>query len=84
MTRILFFKPSNKPEGNFLLAIDTGSDQVPMDLNHLGKFFLRFESCDLRGGAPVIEKTSGCLIVPELAKGLLEEVRRIQSIVCIE
>ena len=83
----LALQPLYKPERDFLFGVDICGDTVPVAFNHLGEVFVGLEPLPLQGGSPVVEKPPGPalgLVVPELAKGFLEEVGRIQSLVGLE
>src|SRR5260370_444537 len=57
---------------------------MPMSIDHLGELFVGGEPLPLQAGTPVLEESSCptlALVVPELAERLLEQVRRIQSLV---
>ena len=61
---------------HFILRVAVGRDALPVSLDPLSKVFERFEALAFKSGLPVLNK-SPCptftLIVPELAKRLLEQ-----------
>ena len=55
-----------------------------MPINHLGEFPVGFEALPLQARAPVLEEAprlAFTLVVPELTKGLLEQVGRVLALV---
>ncbi len=55
-----------------------------MPIDHLGEFLVGLEPLPLQARAPVLEESSRptlALVVPELAEGLLEQIRRVQPLV---
>ena len=55
-----------------------------MPIDHLSKFLVGFEALPLQTCTPVLEEAARptlALVVPELTKGLPEQVRRIQPLV---
>src|SRR6266581_577578 len=74
----------HESERYFVLWFAVGGDSVPMSIDHLGEFLVGFESLPLQACAPVLEESprpAFAFVVPELTKGLPEQVRHIQPLV---
>src|SRR5487761_2409344 len=74
----------HEPKRDLILCLAIGSDSIPMPINHLSEFLVGFETLPLQARAPVLEETpcpALTLVVPELAEGFLEQVRRVQALV---
>src|SRR3989442_11634735 len=69
---------------HLVLWLAVGGDSIPMSINHLSELLVGFQALPLEGHAPVLEEApcpALTLVVPELAEGLLEQVRRVQAFV---
>jgi len=76
---------------DLVLWLAVSSNPIPMPIDHLSKFLVGLQALPLQARAPVLKKAprpAFSLVVPELAEGLLEQVRRVQSFVrcqqCLE
>jgi len=61
-----------------------GRDALPMPLDHLGKFLVGLEPLPLERRLPVVEEPTRPafrLVTPQLTKGLLQKIGRIQPLV---
>src|SRR5437773_7536575 len=59
----------------------------PMVINHLGKLLVGLQALPLQGSSPVLKEVpcpAFFLIVPQLAKGLFEQVSRLQPFIGLE
>ena len=74
----------DKTQRHFVFRLAIGSNPIPMGIDHLGKFLVRFQALPLELIAPVLEELSrpgfpG--VAPKLAERLLQHVRDIKSLV---
>jgi hypothetical protein len=77
----------DEPEGNFVFRVTISRNPLPIALNHLSKLLVRLQALPLQGGSPVRKETA-CpaflLVIPQLAKRLLEQVSGLQPLVGVE
>ena len=74
----------NEPERDFVLGFAVGGNPIPVPLNQLGELLVRFQALPFQRIAPVIKELSRpafARVVPQLPKGFLQHVRRVQTLV---
>src|SRR5207248_4290577 len=83
----LVVQPFNETKRNFVLGFTVGGDPIPMSIDHLSEFLVGFQALPLQARSPVLEEPP-CpalpLIAPQLPEGLLQHIRRVQSLVRCE
>src|SRR6266704_19209 len=84
MTRILLLSNLDEAQRDFVLRFAVGGDAIPMAIDHGGELLVGLQSLPLERRAPVLEKAPRpalVLVAPELAKGLLEQVGGVETLV---
>jgi hypothetical protein len=80
----LIVQAFHEAERDFVLGFAVSGDSIPMSINHLGKFLVRFQALPSQACAPVLEE-SPCpcvtVVVPELIEDLFEQVGGVQVFV---
>src|SRR5260370_56656 len=74
----------DEAERDFVLGLAVSSQPIPVPLDHRSELLVRLQSLPLQARPPVIEELSRpgfAVVVPELAEGLLEQVRGVQALV---
>src|SRR5215471_1745365 len=77
-------KSFHEAERDLVLRATVGRDAVPVAVDHLGEFLVRFEPLPLEPRLPVLEETprpAFAFIAPQLSKTLLENISRVESLV---
>src|SRR5215467_9706396 len=77
-------KSFDEAERDLVLRPTVGRDAVPVTVDHVGKFLVRFEPLPLEASPPVLEETprpTFAFIAPQLAKTLLENIGRVEPLV---
>jgi len=67
---------------NLVFGFAVGGDAVSVAVDHVGEALVGPEALPFEAGAPVVEAASGpslAPVVPELAEGLLEDIRRVEA-----
>src|SRR3990172_6303955 len=74
----------HEAERHFVFGLAVSGDAIPVSIDHLGEFLVGFKPLPLQTRPPVLEESPRpalAFVVPELTKGLPEQVRRIQALV---
>ena len=69
---------------DLVLWFAIGSDSIPMTIDHLSEFLVRFEPLPFERSAPVLEEAPRpalALVAPQLTEGLPEQVGGVEPLV---
>src|SRR3970282_2344732 len=74
----------DESQRHFVFGSAVSGNAIPMTFNHLGKFLIGSKPLPFERRLPVLKEApcpTFALVAPQLPKGLLEQIRAVQSFV---
>ena len=74
----------DEAERDLILRLAVGGDAIPVSLDHVSEVLVGFQALPFELRPPVLEELPGpcfAVVIPKLAKGLLQQIRGVESLV---